>query len=326
MSALTFPTTARFIASIFAVGAMILGAGAASGQEFPNKVIRVFTSQAGSPSDILSRVLATGIAPSLGQPVIVDNRVGTVAVENVAKAPADGHTLLFYGPVVWLMPYLRDHVAWDPEKDFAPVTLATQSPNLLVVHPSLPVKSVKELIALAKARPGDLNYGSGLSGSSNHMAAELFKSMARVNIVRVPFSGPAAAFTAVIAGELQMMFPDAGSASPHVKSGRVRALAISTAQPSALGPGLPTIAASGVAGYESAILSAMFAPARTPVTVINRLNQEVVKVLNRPDVKERLFNSGVEVVGSSPEQLAAKMKSEMTRMGKVIKDAGIRAE
>jgi tripartite-type tricarboxylate transporter receptor subunit TctC len=314
-----------FAVVIFATCLMV-NAGAVSAQDYPNKPIRIFTSQSGSPSDFMARLLAQGISGPLGQSVIVDNRVGIVATENVAKAPADGYTLLFYGPVVWLLPYLRDYVAWDPEKDFSAVTLATQAPNLLVIHPSLPVKSVRELIALAKARPGELNYGSGLTGSSNHMAAELFKSMAGVNIVRVPYSGPAAAFTAVIGGQLQLMFPDAGSASPHVKSGRIRALAISTAEPSALGPGLPTIAASGVPGYESGIISAMFAPAKTPAAIINRLNQEIVKVLNKPGVKERLFNSGVEVVGSSPEQLAAKMRSEMTRMGKVIKEAGIKAE
>ena len=305
---------------------LMVNASAVSAQDYPNKPIRIFTSQSGSPSDFIARLLAQGISGPLGQSVIVDNRVGIVATENVAKAPADGYTLLFYGPVVWLLPYLRNYVAWDPEKDFSAVTLATQAPNLLVIHPSLPVKSVRELIALAKARPGELNYGSGLTGSSNHMAAELFKSMAGVNIVRVPYSGPAAAFTAVIGGQLQLMFPDAGSASPHVKSGRIRALAISTAEPSALGPGLPTIAASGVPGYESGIISAMFAPAKTPAAIINRLNQEIVNVLNKPDVKERLFNSGVEVVGSSPEQLAAKMRSEMTRMSKVIKEAGIKAE
>lgn len=314
-----------FAVVIFAACLMV-NAGAVSAQDYPHKPIRIFTSQSGSPSDFIARLLAQGISGPLGQSVIVDNRVGIVATENVAKAPADGYTLLFYGPVVWLLPYLRDHVAWDPEKDFSAVTLATQAPNLLVVHPSLPVKSVRELIALAKARPGELNYGSGLTGSSNHMAAELFKSMAGVNIVRVPYSGPAAAFTAVIGGQLQLMFPDAGSASPHVKSGRIRALAISTAEPSALGPGLPTIAASGVPGYESGIISVMFAPAKTPAAIINRLNQEIVRVLNKPDVKERLFNSGVEVVGSSPEQLAATMRSEMTRMGKVIKEAGIKAE
>jgi tripartite-type tricarboxylate transporter receptor subunit TctC len=314
----------RLFVLVSALGAIFPGAVCA--QEFPTKVVRVFTSQSGSPSDIIARLLAQGITPSLGQQVIVDNRVGTVAVENVAKAPADGYTLLFYGPVVWLLPFLRDHVAWDPERDFAAVTLATQAPNLLIVHPTLPVKSVRDLIALAKARPGELNYGSGLTGSSNHMAAELFKSMSGTNIVRVPFSGPAAAFTAVIAGQLQLAFPDAGSASPHVKSGKVRALAISTAEPSALGPGLPTIAASGVPGYESGIISAMFAPAKTPVAIINRLNHEMVTVLGKPEIKERLFNSGVEVIASSPAQLAAKMKSEMVRMGKVIRDAKIRDE
>ena len=314
----------RFVVSIFSVGLMVVGAGVTSGQDFPNKPIRIFTSQSGSPSDFIARLLAQGISGPLGQPVIVDNRVGIIATETVAKAPPDGHTLLFYGPTLWLLPFLRDQVAWDPARDFSTVTWATSAPNILVVHPSLPVKTVRELIALAKARPGELNYGSGLAGSSNHLAAELFKSMAGINIVRVAYKGPAAAFYALIGGQLQLMFPDAGSASPHIKSGGVRALAVGSATPSALTPGLPTLAASGVPGYESGIISAMFAPAKTPATIINRLNQEIVRVLNRADVKERLFNSGVEIVGSSPEELAAKMRSEMTRMGKLIKDAGIR--
>lgn len=316
----------RVLVVTVAAGAMVAGHGASWAQEFPGKVIRVYTSQAGSPSDFIARILAQGISTGVGQPAIVDNRVGTTAVEALIKSPPDGHTLLLYGPVVWLLPYLRDNVPWDPEKDLLPVSIATKTPNLVVVHPSIPVKSIKELIALAKARPGELNYGSGLTGSSNHLAAELFKSMTRVNIVRVAYSGPAAAFTAVIAGQLQMAFPDAGSATQHVKSGRIRALAVTSAEPSALAPGLPTVAASGVPGYELELLSMMFAPARTPPTVVLRLQQEIQRTVHRPEVKERLFNSGVESVGSTPEQAMTKIKSEMVRMGKVIKDAGIRSE
>ncbi len=236
-------------------------------------------------------------------------------------------TLLMYGPVVWLMPFMRDKVPWDPVKDFAPVTLATESPNILVIHPSLPVKSVPDLIALAKARPGQLNYGSGLTGASNHLAAELFMSLAHINMVRVVYKSTGPALNALIGGEVQVLFPAAGGGiAPHIRSGRLRALAVTSAEPSELAPGLPTVAASGVPGYESGIISALLAPAKTPAAIVNRLNQETVRVLNKPEIKERLLGAGFESIASSPEQLAAKIKSEMERLGKVIKQAGIRDE
>ncbi len=221
------------------------------------------------------------------------------------------------------MPLFRK-VAWDPVKDFAPISLTIVTPNIVVVHPSLPVKSIKELIALAKARPGELNYGSGSTGAANHVAAELFKSMAGVNIVRINYKGAGTAIIDLVAGQLQVMFATAGSVTHHIKSGRLRALAVTSAEPSALAPGLPTVVAAGLPGYESSSLSGMFAPARTPVAIINRLNQEVVQALHRAEVKERLFNSGIQVVGSSPEEAAAKIRSEMARMGKVIREAGLR--
>ena len=257
--------------------------------------------------------------------MIVDNR-GAVASEIAAKAAPDGYTLLVNGSPVWLLPLLRASVPWDAVRDFVPITLAVSSPSILVVHPSLPVKSVRELIALAKARPGELNYAAGTMGATPHLAAELFKAMAGVNIVRVAYKGTGPGLIGLISGEVGLMFPNAGSAMPHVKSGRLRALAVTTAQPSALVPGVPTLAASGVPGYESVSPQAVFAPARTPATIINRLNQEIVRVLSTADVKGKLFNTGIEVVGSSPEGLAAKMKSDMARIGKLVKDAGIRAE
>ena len=316
----------RLALSILTVGCMMVGSGALWGQDYPNKPIRIMTSESGSPSDFVVRLLAQGISGPLGQPVIVDNRLGTSAAENVAKAPPDGYTLLFYGPVVWLLPFLRERVPWDPIRDFSTITLATQAPNILAVHPSLPVKSVRELIALAKARPGELNYGSGIPGASNHLAAELFKAMANIKMVRIPYKGTGPAMVALMAGEVQVFFPAAGSAMTHVKSGKIRGLGVGSAEPSALASGLPTIAASGLPGYESGIISATFAPAKTPAAIITRLNHEIVRVLNRPDVKERIFNTGFETIGSSPEQLAAKIRSEMSSMGKVIKDAGIREE
>ncbi len=314
-------------------GIMVLGAGVVSGQTtstgsgqaYPTKVIRIVTSAPGGGSDVLSRLIAPGLTESLGQQVIVDNR-GSIAPEIVAKTPPDGYTVLVSGSPLWVLPLLRAHTPWDAVKDFAPITLAVSSPSILVVHPSLPVKSVKELIALAKARPGELNYASGTPGATPHLAAELFKVMAGVNIVRVGYKGTGPGILGVMSGQVELMFPNAGSAMPHVKSGRLRALAVCNAQPSALVPGLPTVAAAGLPGYETASPQAVLAPAKTPATLINRLHQEIVRVLNSADVKERLFNSGGEAVGSSPEEFAAKMKSDIARIGKLIKDAGIRVE
>lgn len=315
---------ARFVAWMFSVSTIVFYFGISFAQNYPVKPIRIVMGQAGSGIDMVARVIAQGISAPLGQPVIVDNRAGTVAVEAVAKAPPDGYTLLFFGPTAWLAPFLLDTVPYDPVKDLSPITLAVTSPNTLVVHPSMPVKSVKELIALAKARPGELNYASGAAGSSNHLAAELFKAMAGVNIVRVAYKGVPLALNAVIGGQVEMSFPDAGTGSPHVKSGRIRALAVTSAKPSALAPGLPTLAGSGLPGYEAQLILGMFAPAGTPAALINRLNQEIVRVLNSADVKERLFNAGMETVGRPPEQFAATIKTEMAKWGKLIKDAGIR--
>ena len=244
----------------------------------------------------------------------------------VVKAAPDGHTLLLHAGNIWLAPLLRDHVSYDPLRDLSPVTLTSTAPNILVVHPAVPANSVKELIALAKARAGAMNYSSGSTGSSSHLAAELFKAMAGVNIVRITYKGTGPALTALLAGEVQAMFPSAGGVVPHIKSGKLKAMAVTSAQPSALFPGIPTVAASGLPGYESASVAALFAPAKTPAVIINRLNREVVRFLRTTEASERFLSSGVETVGSSPAQLAATIKSDIARMGKVIKDAGIREE
>ena len=309
---------------MFPVGLMVLGAGAVFGQNYPNKPIRIVTAAPGSNNDWGARLVAQELTPRVGQQVIVENRPSVINVETVANAPPDGYTLLFLGPTVWLLPFLRDDVSWDPLRDFSPITLAVTSPNAVVVHPSLPVKSVKELIALAKARPGELNYGAAALGSTPHLAAELFNALAGVNIVRVPYRGTGPAMIALIAGEVQVQFPGLGSVAAHIKSGKVRALAVTSSQPSALAPGLPTVAASGVPGYESTSILGIFAPAKTPATVIDLLNQEIVRVLHKADVKKRFFSSGAQAVGNSPEEFLATIKSEMARWGKVIKDAGIR--
>ena len=197
---------------------------------------------------------------------------------------------------------------------------------MIVVHPSLPVKSVKELIAFAKSRPGELNYSSGQVGASAHLGAELFKAMAGVNIARVGDKGGAAAVAAAVSGEVQVAFASVTSVTPFVKSGKLRALGVASAEPSALAPGIPTVASSELRGFESTSMAGVFAPAKTPAAIVNRLNQELVRFLSRTEVKEQLFNIGQEVVAGTPAQLAATMKSEMTQLGKVINDVGIRVE
>jgi tripartite-type tricarboxylate transporter receptor subunit TctC len=309
------------------VCAFLSCAGAAVAQTFPAKPIRIVAAEAGSSNDMVARLLAPGLTAGLGQQTIVENRGGggVVAPEIVAKAPADGHTLLLNGSNLWLAQYLRDHVPYAMT-DFVAVSWAASSPGFLVVHPSLPINSVKDLIAYAKAKPGALNYASGSPGALTHLAPELFKHMTGTQIVRIPYKGGGPALSAVIAGEVQIMFATAGGVTPQIKAGRLRGLAVTSAQPSALLPELPTVAASGLPGYESVAMNGILAPAKTPTTIIKRLNQEIVRVLGGAEVKDKLLSSGVEAVGSTPAEFAAKIKSEMGRLGRVIKEAGIRAE
>ena len=314
----------RYLAAA-SVATALLVTSAANGQDYPNKVIRIVAGSVGGGNDFVARVVAQGITSPMGQPVIVDNRgPGVIPIEYAAKMPPDGHTLLVNGSTLWTI-FLLQKTSYDPLRDFAPITLATIVPNLLVVHPSLPVKSVKDLIALAKARPGELNYASTTTGGSGHLAGELLKSMAGVNIVRIPYKGNAPQISAVISGEVEIAIADIGLLEAHAKSGRVRAIAITSAQPSALYPGMPTVAAT-VPGYELIGTTGIYAPAKTPQPIINRLNQEMVRVLRTPDIKEKFLSTGTEVIASSPEDLAALIKSDMARMAKVIKDAGIKGD
>ncbi len=318
--------TERLLATALCASLM-LGAGAAGAQSYPLKPVRIVTAEPGGGHDLAARMIAQGLTAGLGQQVIVENRSGAIfAGDVVAKAPPDGYTLLAFGSSLWLLPFMRSSVPYDAVRDFTPIILATDAPVLVVIHPSLPVKSVKDLIVLAKARPGDIDYASGASGASSHLAVELFKSMAGVNLVRIPYRGNGPALTAVISGHVQLIFPTAGSATPHLKSNRLRALAVASAKPTSLMPGLPTVAAAGLPGYESSSIVGVFAPAKTPAAIISRLNAEIQQALNKPETKQRFFDSGVETPGGMPEQLAAAVKSEMTVLGKLIKDAGIRAE
>ena len=297
---------------------------AQAAQDYPTKPVRIVTPPAGAGNDYVARVIAQGLTGSLGQQLVVDNRPAAIVGELVAKAPPDGYTLLAIGSVLWLTPLLQDNVGYDAVKDFSPISVTGLSVNVLVVHPSVAANSVKELVALAKAKPGQLNYATGGTGSSNHLAAELFKSMAGVNLVRIPYKGSGPAVNDLVSGQVQIMFPTTAAGLPHVKSGRLRALAVTSLQPSVLAPGLPTVADSGVPGYESVVMYALFAPAKTPAAVVKRLNKDLVQYLRSPAGTERLFAAGIEVVASTPGELATAMKSEMTRLGKLIKDAGLR--
>jgi tripartite-type tricarboxylate transporter receptor subunit TctC len=268
--------------------------------------------------------MAQGIAGPIGQQVIVDNRAtNVIASETVFKAPPDGYTLLLNSNNFWLGPLLQK-TPYDPIRDFIAITVTDESPNILVVHPSLPIKSVKELIGLAKAKPGELNYASGSTGGGGHLSGELLKYMAGIDIVRVPYKSSGPGLIDLMGGRLHFMFPSAAVA-PHVKSGRLRALAVTSATPSALFPELPTVAAS-VPGYELVGLNAVFAPAKTPDGIINRLSQEMVRYLRTPDAKQRFFNAGSDVVGNSVEEAAATIKADFSRMSKLIKEAGIKAD
>jgi tripartite-type tricarboxylate transporter receptor subunit TctC len=317
----------RFAGWTFSI-VLMLAPEAASAQSYPTKPIRIVTAESGGSSDFSSRIVAQWLTSTLGEQVIVDNRGasgGVIAAQIVARAQPDAYTLLFYGSNIWLMPFLRDSVPYDPIGDFSPISLTNVSPNVLVVHPSV-AQSVKELIALAKAKPGALNYASGGTGSSNHLAAEMFKSMVGVDIVRVPFKGAGPAIGDLLTGQLQMAFFTPPSVIPHIKSGRLRALAVTSLQPTALVSGVPTLASTGVPGYEMTSMYGLFAPAKTPASLITRLNREVVQGITRPEAKEKFFSGGSEVVGSTPDEFLVAVKAEMARLGKVIKAAGIRGE
>jgi tripartite-type tricarboxylate transporter receptor subunit TctC len=300
-----------------------LVSSAASAQSWPNRPIRMLAPVNGGLADIAGRLIAQGIAEPLRQQVIVDNRPGIVAIESAIKAVPDGYTILVFSQSMWIGPLLSSTTTYDPIADLTPVTPVASTPNVLVVHPSMPVKSVRDLIALAKNRPGEMNYASGPTGGTPHLAMELFMSMTGIRFTRIPYKGSAQALTDLMAGNVQVMFPPAASVTSFVTSGRLKALAVTSVQPSALAPGLPTVAAS-VPGYESVSNIGMFAPLGTPAAIVSRLNQEIVRVLNAPDAKDKLLKGGAEAIPGSPPQLTAMMQSEISRMGKVIRERGIR--
>ncbi len=311
------------IAASMLIAALAAGPAGAANQTYPDKYIRLLAAEAGGGNDLVARLIAQGISKQLGQQVIVENRPARVVGEIAAKATNDGYTLMVASSTFLFAP-LFEETKYDAVKDFAPISMISTAPNVLVVHPTVPVKSVPELIALAKAKPGTLNFGTGGTGSSLHLAAELFKQMAGVDIVRINYKGTGPAINDLIAGQVQMVFATAQALMQHVASGRLRALAVTSPRPSAVAPGLPTVAAS-VPGYEMEALYAMVAPAATPAPVIRKLNEVIVSYLGQAEIKERFLNIGIESAPSSPTQLAAKMKSEVAKVAKLVKATGMRA-
>ena len=319
--------TITFVCSITALSTQ-LACGPSLAQGYPSKPVRIIVpAAAGGPTDVVVRSIAPKFAESLGQSVLVDNRGGSggvIGTDLIAKAPPDGHTIAMVFISYATNPTLFAKLPYDTLRDFAPVTLVGYQTAVLVLHPSLPANSVKELIALAKARPGKLNY-AGDTGSAAHLAGELFKYMTGTSIVHVPYKGNAPALIDTLAGHIPFMFNAIITCLPYVKAGKLKALAVTSAQRSSLAPELPTMIESGLPGFEVTPWYGIIAPARTPKAVIGRLHGDIVKVLRTPDVKDRLSSQGVEVVGSTPEQFDAYIRKEISKWEKVLKAAGIRA-
>lgn len=316
---------ARTMPAVWLIGCAIV-AGSAMGQEYPVKPIRIYANQPGGIFDFMARLFAQGPGGPLGQPIIVDNRPGNIIpAEIVAKAPPDGYSLLSHG-VALATGALVQKMPYDPLTDFAAISWTASAPLVVTVHPSVPAKSIRELIALARARPGALNYASTATGSTPHLATELFKHMTGVKITHIPYKGAGAAMIDIISGQVQLIFAVPNAVVEHAKTGRLRTLAVTSSEPSALLPGLPTVAASGVPGYESVGIYGVFTTARTPDPIIRRVHREIARVINTEEARKRMLGSGMEPVGSTPEQFDAKFRGESARMEKVIKASGLRIE
>ena len=297
---------------------------------YPNRLVRIVVPNApGSSPDIVARLIAQPLIERLGQPVVVDNRAGAgtmIGGEVVAKSPHDGYTLLMGIATLAINPATYKKVPYDALRDFAPITQAVSLPGILVAHSSLPARSVKELIALAKARPGDIAFASGGHGSYSHLSTELFINMAGIRMLHVPYKGSGPAVIDLLAGHVSLMTSNILSAIPHIRVGRLRALGITSTKRAAGAPDIPTIAEAGLPGYESVQWSGLLAPAGTPREIITRLHKETAAVLRSPEMKERLAKDGAEPVASLPEEFAAYIRAETVKWAKIVKSAGIQPE
>ena len=322
--------SARYQQVIFCAALAVVTASAAA-QQYPVRPVRFVLGFApGGASDTMARAIGTQLSEGLGQPVVIDNRAGAggnIAAEIVARSAPDGYTMLLgNNGILAVNVSLYPKLAFDPVKDFAPVVLVASQPNVLVVHPGVAAKSVKDLVALAKAKPGQMNYASPGPGTTGHLAGELFKRMAGVEYTIIPFKGGGPAALAMLSGETQFTFATALSVAGHIRTGKLRALAVTTAARSVSFPELPTVAEAGVPGFDAITWHGVVVPARTPQAVISRLNREFNRLLQAPDMRAKLLALGSEVIGGEPKQLTDYMKVEIPRWAKVIKESGARAE
>jgi tripartite-type tricarboxylate transporter receptor subunit TctC len=303
----------------------------ANAQTYPSKSIRmVVPFPPGGTTDILARTIGQKMAEDWGQPVVIDNRPGAggnIGSDLVAKAPPDGYTLLM-GTISThaINPSLYKKLPFDPARDFAPISRVGTLPNILIVHPSVPVKSVKELIELAKSKPGDLNFASSGVGTSLHLSGELFNSMAGVKLVHIPYKGSSPALADLLGGQVKIMFDNLPSALPHVKAGKLKPLAVTSTKRVAVLPEVPTVSESGLPGFEVTSWFAVYAPAKTPKDIVTKLNGEIVKILRSADVKDKLAQLGVDAAPTTPEELATFAKAETEKWGKVVKATGASAD
>jgi tripartite-type tricarboxylate transporter receptor subunit TctC len=321
---------AALVSGLLSLGALFYAATSVAQSNYPTRPVRfIVPSSAGGGTDIITRALAVKLAERLGQPFVVENRPGATGIigyEMLAKAEPDGHTILTAPSAITINPLLYKKVPYDVLRDYAPVTLIATVPNILLVHPSVPAQSLKELIALAKAQPGHLHYASAGLGSSPHMSMELLKGMAGINVSHVPYKGTGPGLIDLLAGRVSAMMTNVLSAVPHIKSGKLRALGVSGSKRSSVLADVPTIAEAGVAGYDVMQWYGVLAPAGTPRDIVLRLHAEIVRALELPDVKERLAADGAEAVGSTPDVFGALIRSEVERWAAVAKNAGIQPE
>ena len=312
---------------ILAALALLIPAGIAvvHAQEYPTRPVRIVTTTPGGGNDYLARIVAPGLSGALGQQVIVDNRPSRLVGGIGARATPDGYTLIVGGSAMQFVPLLEP-ADYNVLTDFAPISQLERSPNVLVVNPALKVNSVKELIALAQTKPGALLYGTGNAGGSLHVAAEMFMIATHTKITRVPYKSTGPALLGLLTNEVHMVFATPGGTMSHVKDGKLKALAVTSAQPFSLIPGVPTLASQGLGGFELETIGFLLAPARTPQHLIGRLNQHVVRLMQQGDVKERLAAGGSEVATGTPEELAATLRADDARMRKLFRQIGLSAE
>ncbi len=322
---------ARRVPTAAAIAALAVGLGfEASAQNFPTRPLRVVVGYAaGGSTDVLARMVGQKLTEALGQPVVIDNRPGAgtlIATEIVARAVPDGHTLLMATPPLVVAPALFQKLPFDISRDFAAVTNIAATSNVLVVHPSVPAHTVQELVALARANPRKYTFGSSGIGGASHLAMELFRSLAGIEVVHVPYKGGSLAVTDLLGGRLALMFANLTTVQAHIKSGRVRALAIGTAQRSLVVPELPTVAESGVPGYEANNWNGVVVPAGTPRTAIERLQREIKAIVNVSDMRDKLLAAAFEPVADTPAEFGRYLASERTKWAKVVHDAGVKPE